>query len=86
MSSYALPTDASEQDRLDYQSESIRLAIGGLLYPPSLLADKSLKRVLDVGCGSGRWAEELAKMYPHTEVEGMDIKPPERTEYVYPML
>jgi SAM-dependent methyltransferase len=33
----------------------------------------SLNRVLDVGCGVGTWATQIAANYPHLEVCGFDI-------------
>ncbi|KAH8700032.1 S-adenosyl-L-methionine-dependent methyltransferase [Phaeosphaeriaceae sp. PMI808] len=32
--------------------------------------------VLDVGCGSGSWAIDLALRYPHLSILGVDITPP----------
>jgi SAM-dependent methyltransferase len=32
--------------------------------------------VLDVGCGSGSWAIDLALRYPHLRILGVDITPP----------
>jgi len=31
--------------------------------------------ILDVGCGSGIWAREVAKAFPKSEVLGVDISP-----------
>ncbi|CAB4430165.1 unnamed protein product [Rhizophagus irregularis] len=32
-------------------------------------------RILDVGCGSGTWLLELARMYPNNEYYGVDVTP-----------
>jgi SAM-dependent methyltransferase len=32
--------------------------------------------ILDVGCGSGSWAIDLARQYPHLRILGVDITPP----------
>ena len=31
--------------------------------------------ILDVGCGSGIWAREVAKAFPRSQVCGVDISP-----------
>jgi SAM-dependent methyltransferase len=36
--------------------------------------------VLDVGCGSGSWAIDLALKYPHLRILGVDITPPKLPE------
>jgi ubiquinone/menaquinone biosynthesis C-methylase UbiE len=32
-------------------------------------------RVLDVGCGSGIWAKEIAEVLPRTQFIGVDLSP-----------
>lgn len=32
-------------------------------------------RILDVGCGSGIWAKEIAEVLPRTQVMGVDLSP-----------
>ncbi|KAL9113389.1 MAG: hypothetical protein Q9227_002430 [Pyrenula ochraceoflavens] len=39
------------------------------------LAPASPKDVLDLGCGTGRWAIEIAKSYPEASVTGSDLSP-----------
>ncbi|KAJ6622906.1 S-adenosyl-L-methionine-dependent methyltransferase [Mycena sp. CBHHK59/15] len=79
---YKLPGDEREMDRLALQHRMWRLLVDGLC--PSELASKvdallaarsSAPAVLDVGCGSGIWAIEMAETYPHVRVIGMDIAP-----------
>lgn len=36
-------------------------------------------RVLDIGCGTGIWARDVAHAYPHAHVLGIDIAPPPLT-------
>jgi SAM-dependent methyltransferase len=36
------------------------------------------KRILDVGCGTGQWALDMAKQFPQSAVVGVDIVPPAR--------
>jgi SAM-dependent methyltransferase len=36
---------------------------------------KRPKRVLDIGCGTGKWCIEMAKEFPRCQVEGIDLSP-----------
>ncbi|KIO32943.1 hypothetical protein M407DRAFT_241198 [Tulasnella calospora MUT 4182] len=38
-------------------------------------ADGSVPRALDLGTGSGKWAVDMAKEFPHAEVVGLDLAP-----------
>lgn len=42
--------------------------LNGLVQPPA----EELRRVLDVGCGLGSWARDVAAQYPHMQVVGID--------------
>src|ERR1700686_1222245 len=33
------------------------------------------KQILDIGCGTGIWAVEVAEEYPHSQVYGIDLSP-----------
>ncbi|KIM25818.1 hypothetical protein M408DRAFT_330998 [Serendipita vermifera MAFF 305830] len=79
---YLLPSDSDEWARLDKQSSAIAIGFGGL-YPCPEVIDAVLlpeggrtKRILDIGCGSGRWAIQMATKFPHTSVLGVDLAPP----------
>lgn len=61
---------AGELARLDLQERIIHEATKLL---PKAVMDKPFKRVLDIGCGAGRWCLEMAFSYPHTDVAGIDI-------------
>ena len=39
------------------------------------LDDLSVKKLLDVGCGSGGFLEELSLGYPHIKTKGIDLSP-----------
>ncbi len=69
---YALPADIEEIDRLDFQHYMLRFAFQGN-YAAPISAPAS---ILDVGAGTGRWAIEMAQMFPHATVIGLDVKPP----------
>ncbi|GER83157.1 hypothetical protein KTAU_17940 [Thermogemmatispora aurantia] len=71
---YLLPKDLDEINRLDFQHYVLRLALGRLIFAP---VDEQLRQggqVLDVGCGTGRWAIEIARLYPLTHVTGLDLE------------
>ncbi|KAG8914412.1 hypothetical protein FRC00_013867 [Tulasnella sp. 408] len=81
---YMLPTDSSEHARLDLQHEIVKLMLGGELYQTPELVKVTLaprentkRRVLDVGAGSGKWAIEMAKEFPHADVSGIDLVQPD---------
>jgi len=68
---YILGHTAAEKVRLIEQDRHFTQAMGGLLPEQSNLS--TIHRVLDVACGPGGWALELAQAYPHMEVVGFDI-------------
>lgn len=50
-------------------------------HAPLATAARPLKRILDIGCGTGAMTYLLARAYPDAEVIGLDISPvPERHE------
>lgn len=73
---YVLPKDLDETNRLDFQHYMLRSFFkGNYLAPIGQPRD-----ILDVGCGTGRWAVELAAEFPNANVIGVDIAPPPITE------
>ncbi|KAG8983929.1 hypothetical protein FRB90_005651 [Tulasnella sp. 427] len=82
---YMLPADLEEHGRLDIQHEMLKVALGGLYARPAAPAirrvlssrrDDGAPMVLDIGTGSGTWAIDMAKQYPHADVIGLDLAPP----------
>jgi SAM-dependent methyltransferase len=69
---YALPQDTEEINRLDFQHYLLRYAFHGNFAAP--LRDPHA--ILDVGCGTGRWAREMAQAFPSAHVAGVDINTP----------
>ena len=60
-----------ELERLTMQDQLATTVMGGVL--PEQSNKAALHRILDVGCGTGGWAIEVAKKYPHISVIGVDI-------------
>ena len=69
-SSYLLPKDAAEMNRLDFQHYLLRQALRSNYLAPI----RDPQYILDVGCGTGRWGREMALAFPQAHVMGMDIE------------
>ena len=64
--------NAEEMTRLEIQDKMFTTAMGGVL--PELTDPTILRRVLDVGCGTGGWLLGTAQGYPTIEkLVGVDI-------------
>jgi methyltransferase family protein len=73
--SYLFPEHPGEAYRLDVQHYAIRLMLGLNLLAPV----EEPRRVLDVGCGTGRWCLEVGQQFTDALVVGLDlIAEPER--------
>lgn len=73
---YALPRDVEEINRLDFQHYMMRYAFQGLYAAPI----GQPARILDVGTGTGRWAREVAQLFPRSQVIGVDVNEPPADE------
>ncbi|KAJ5187549.1 hypothetical protein N7449_010543 [Penicillium cf. viridicatum] len=76
-SSYVLPNDAIEQDRLDAQADTIVAMIGGA---PLLAYNRHLTNAsnpVDIGCGTAMVLQpiQLAALLPSANVVGVGISP-----------
>lgn len=69
---YALPRDNEEINRLDFQHYMLRYALRGNYAAPL----QQPHAILDVGCGTGRWAREMAMLFPEANVIGTDVVEP----------
>jgi len=74
---YALPRDMEEINRLDFQHYMLRYALRGLYAAP--LGNPG--SILDVGTGTGRWAMDIAQVFPNANVIGLDVNPPPADEH-----
>jgi ubiquinone/menaquinone biosynthesis C-methylase UbiE len=75
---YLLPKDLTERDRLNFQHYGLRQLLKGNYMAP--ITPEQTKDILDVGCGSGIWVQDMAREFPHAKVIGTDIEiPPMQT-------
>jgi SAM-dependent methyltransferase len=68
------PVEPSEIDRLDVQHYALQEHLGANYLAPL----ERPARILDVGCGTGRWAYELSAEFPDARVVGLDLVPSKR--------
>ncbi len=64
---YVLGESEQEISRLDMQHYMFRWEFGG-----DYLAPIRPRAILDVACGTGRWAMDMARQFPHAAVVGFD--------------
>ncbi|GKT89793.1 methyltransferase domain-containing protein [Colletotrichum tofieldiae] len=70
---YAYPNDEKENDRLDLQHNIYLLTLDyklGLAPPND--ENSGVKRVLDIGTGTGLWAIDFGEEHPEAEVDDVD--------------
>src|SRR5262245_32391410 len=75
---YIGPKDASADQFLDFQHYLVRRILGGNHQAPL----QHPQRILDVGCGTGRWAVEMAAEFPGVRVIGLDLVRPEGADAI----
>ena len=68
---YVLPKDLEDVHRLDFQHVMLKQALPGNYRAP---LSKHIRQILDLGCGTGRWCEEMAQEYPAAQVIGLDLE------------
>jgi ubiquinone/menaquinone biosynthesis C-methylase UbiE len=61
-----------EVNRLDFQHYMMRYGLQGNYAAPVGTPDS----ILDIGSGTGRWAIEMAELFPPARVVGVDVAPP----------
>lgn len=80
-SPYIVPATAGEENRLDFQHQMLYRAIGKNYGAPLTQPQK----MLDVGCGTGRWVVEMAIRFPQANVVGIDITPVNVSQLIQPL-
>src|SRR5262249_20382346 len=69
---YIGPKDATGDQFPDFQHFIVRRVLGGNHQSPL----RQPQRILDAGCGTGRWAVEMAAEFPGALVVGLDLVRP----------
>lgn len=69
-----------ETHRLDIQHVLLYSLLGGNIVAPI----ENPTSILDVGCGTGRWCQEMATAFPHAHLTGVDIVIPEQETHSWP--
>ncbi|WWC89162.1 uncharacterized protein L201_004080 [Kwoniella dendrophila CBS 6074] len=75
---YRLPVDQEEVMRQDRQHYVMLSALPGLYRGPVeeiLQKEGQKRRLLDIGCGTGIWLQEMAELFPDVDCVGIDITP-----------
>ncbi|KAJ3137437.1 hypothetical protein HK100_000650 [Physocladia obscura] len=74
-SSYVLPSDQTEQNRLRFQHIMLLHAFKQSVICPAAreVLKASGSKVLDVGCAQGFWLDDVSNEYPNAEYYGVDI-------------
>nr|KMM63933.1 UMTA protein [Coccidioides posadasii RMSCC 3488] len=70
---YLLPNDEQESERLDMIHHMLLTAMEGKLFLAPI--SSGVKRVIDLGTGTGIWAIDFGEKYPSAEVIGNDLSP-----------
>ncbi|KAF2459535.1 S-adenosyl-L-methionine-dependent methyltransferase [Lineolata rhizophorae] len=70
--SYPYPNDDPELERQDLQYEILKVLFGGRNFFAPL---DNPKDILDIGCGTGKWAIEMGCYFPNSRVTGIDLTP-----------
>lgn len=70
---YLMPTDETEQDRLDMAHHLELLLLGGALHMAPV--PQNAPNVLDCGTGTGIWALDFGELHQGSQVIGVDMIP-----------
>ena len=73
---YSFPNDEKELNRMDIEHHNQWLQLDGKLH---LCPLENPKEILDIGCGTGIWALDMADEYPACQVIGTDLSPVQPT-------
>src|SRR6266851_1749656 len=67
---YLLPKDEEELNRLNFQHYALNLTLGNQYLAP---LPPVVRTMVDVGCGTGIWPMEMARLFPESLVLGLDV-------------
>jgi len=71
---YMYPCDEPEKDRMDIYHQFFAVARRGQLHQAPVPVETHVQpRKLDIGCGTGIWAIDMADKYLNAEVLGLDL-------------
>ncbi|TKA78622.1 Secondary metabolism regulator LAE1 [Cryomyces minteri] len=70
---YLYPCDEAEKDRMDIYHKLFMVARSGEIHQARINAGREPPRILDLGCGTGIWAIDMADAYTGAEVLGLDL-------------
>ncbi|KAF2444299.1 S-adenosyl-L-methionine-dependent methyltransferase [Karstenula rhodostoma CBS 690.94] len=70
--SYPFPNDQPENDRMDVQHEIWKVIFG---FKNHFAPLDDPRKILDIGCGTGKWAIEMGFEFPHASIIGTDLSP-----------
>lgn len=84
---YPFPIDEQELDRLDAMHKFVLVSRSYALYSPHIVLDGIPNlRVLDLGCGTGMWALDVARKFfsGGSLVHGVDLSTQMQASEIYP--
>ncbi|KAF2112111.1 methyltransferase LaeA [Lophiotrema nucula] len=70
---YMYPCDEPEKDRMDIYHQLLLVARRQALHQAPIPQNWEQPRILDLGCGTGIWAIDMADRYTNAEVVGLDL-------------
>ncbi|KAF2731559.1 LaeA-like protein [Polyplosphaeria fusca] len=70
---YMYPCDEPEKDRMDIYHQLLLVARRNALHQAPMPQNWEQPRILDLGCGTGIWAIDMADKYLNAEVLGLDL-------------
>ncbi|KAK7684457.1 hypothetical protein QCA50_012404 [Cerrena zonata] len=80
-SPYPLPVDAAEQNRINGQHDLLRQRMGGIYVDRGRVIEalrpsiSRVRKVVDLGTGTGKWVLDMAFEFPDVMIHGIDIVP-----------
>ncbi|KAF2450248.1 hypothetical protein P171DRAFT_402538 [Karstenula rhodostoma CBS 690.94] len=71
---YVLPNDNTEHQRLELQHKLLWQLMDNKVFHSPLHKD-TMRKILDIGCGTGAVTHEMASTFPDAQVFGVDLSP-----------